>query len=103
MANTSHTERHFAEWFDSHDDDWWKRVTRIELQNMPWGPCTSCTDVLIGIVTPRPPNLRLAILLWEEAYNGGRSPVTRTSQGSLRRLQSAGWVLHPGPERGFAP
>jgi hypothetical protein len=103
MANTSHTERHFAEWFDSHDDDWWKRVTRIELQNMPWGPCTSCTDVLIGLVTPRPPNLRLAILLWEEAYNGGRSPVTRTSQGSLRRLQSAGWVLHPGPDRGFAP
>jgi hypothetical protein len=103
MANTSHTERHFAAWFNGHDDTWRARVTRIELQNMPWGPCTTCASVLVGLLRQPLPNLRVAILLWYEPYDGGGSPVTRTSQESLREMQNVGWVLHPGPERAFAP
>jgi hypothetical protein len=103
MANTSHTERHFGEWFERHDDTWRERVTRIELVNMPWGPCSTCADVLIGVLRRPLPCLRLAILMYDEAYDGGANPLTRTSRQSLRQMRAAGWILDPGPERGYPP
>lgn len=88
---TTHAERHFVAWF--RQQSWAENVTAIEIHNRPLSPCTHCADLLAGLLRDHP-NIRTALLFWEEPYVQAR---IGTTQKTLKDLQAAGWVVHPGP------
>jgi hypothetical protein len=92
-TNTSHAERYFVNWF-KQQRDLRKRVTKIEIENVQYSPCSACGDELAELLE----NLNVetgrevvGIIRWSRPYL--TYPIA-TTQDTLRRLSKAGWTLY---------
>jgi hypothetical protein len=89
--NITHAERQFYGWFIRQPPEWLARVTRIEIENLPYSPCTACADNLISLLSSvNPRNIEEARLVWRKPYTVGPLATRPDTLSSMR-----GWKIEP--------
>ncbi len=98
-ANTSHTERHFCNWFQAQGADFAARVTTIELRSV-LSPCSACTPELSELAGNVGKARRQAgrpaaslVVLWDRVYEtpGQRGRAAATTSADIGDLRAAQW------------
>ena len=92
-SNNSHAEHQFYNWFDSQPDEWKRRVTRIDVRNNPYSPCSQCAGELASLLRENP-HIEVAFLTWQKPWDAG---ILNTTKQDLNEMIGKGWVVHPGP------
>jgi hypothetical protein len=106
-SNASHTENQFQLWFAAQGDDFFRRITAIELRS-GFSPCGDCTRLLVGIAhlidDKRPPGSPGVpkVLFWDTLYGKEEEgkepgPAAATFQRHIQSLGAAGWIVHGPP------
>jgi hypothetical protein len=105
-SNQTHAERQFIEWFDKQQDDWHKRVRRVEITNRSTtgkargpSPCKECCHWLTGFLNRLSPKPE-ALISWlqpfvtKDAPCGNKLDITRSCLDEMKR---AGWSFGTAP------
>jgi hypothetical protein len=81
--NSSHAERQFVEWFNARNENWRKRVTRIDIR-ITMSPCDECS-----------------LTFHKLEFKGGEitivydAPYPKTTPVKLNSLRGAGFLVKP--------
>jgi hypothetical protein len=93
-SNISHAEHQFVVWFEQQPEEWRNRVTRIDVRNNPYSPCSACAGEL-ATLRANHPHIEVAFLTWQTPWDAG---LLETKAQDLNRMIQENWVVHPGPE-----